>query len=106
MRQTSTITSAAGLLIALSLGGVGGGLLHGGAFTGTAMAAEPGAASAQAPKTGSVNPNLGSGPADQKSLPSSATPPTTTKHTGATNQSHKVKSMNKKAKAKVETEGK
>ncbi|HEX2942304.1 MAG TPA: hypothetical protein VHO91_14740 [Rhodopila sp.] len=84
-------------MIALSLGGTGG----------AALAADNGgAASARAPETGSVNPNLGAGPADQKSLPSNATPPTTKKHTGSTKQSHKVKSMNKKAKAKVEKEGK
>lgn len=54
----------------------------------------------------SVKKGIGHGPAVQQSLPSSASRPTTTKHTGATNQGKTVKSMNREAKEKVETEGK
>ena len=83
---------AAGLLLALSLGG--------------SAWADDTSSSAQAPKTGSVNRNLGNGPAVQKSLPSSASTPTTTKHTGTTNQNGTVKSMNKQANDRIDAEGK
>ncbi|WP_428493386.1 hypothetical protein [Rhodopila sp.] len=56
--------------------------------------------------TGSTQPHLGNGPADEKSLPSSASDATRTAKTGATDQSQTVKSMNNNAKAKVDTEGK
>jgi hypothetical protein len=71
---------------------------------GAVLAAEPG--TAKPSTTGSTKPNMGKGPAEQKSLPSSATDATTTKHTGSTAQDHTVKSMNENAKTKVETEGK
>lgn len=54
----------------------------------------------------SVKHGIGRGPAVQQSVPSKAAPPTPTRHTGATNQSSTVKSMNQEAKQKVETEGK
>jgi hypothetical protein len=92
MRHFLIIACAAGLLFALPPGG--------------RAWAEDTATSAQTPKPGSVNPNLGNGPAVQKSVPSSASPATTTKHTGATNQSSTVKSMNKNAEKRIETEGK
>jgi hypothetical protein len=56
--------------------------------------------------TGSTKPHLGNGPADEKSLPSSAPPATTGQTTGKTNQSGGVKAMNEDAKAKVDVEGK
>ena len=62
--------------------------------------------SAKAPSTGSTKPMLGKGPADEKSLPSSAAPATTTGMTGHTDQSKTVKAMNKDEKAKVEIGGK
>ena len=73
------------------------------AISGAALAAEPG--TAKPSTTGSTKP-MGQGPTEQKSLPSSATPATTTKTTGATDQSKGVKSMNETAKARVGTEGK
>jgi hypothetical protein len=103
MRLSSIIACAAGLSLALSLGG-------------TALADDT-ASSAQAPNaatsrstgmtnTGSVNRNLGKGPAEQHSLPSHASKATTKKHTGATNQSPTVKSMNKEAGERIQVEGK
>jgi hypothetical protein len=56
--------------------------------------------------TGSTKPHLGNGPAEEKSLPSSAPPATTGQTTGKTNQSGGVKAMNEDAKAKVDVEGK
>jgi hypothetical protein len=56
--------------------------------------------------SGSTKPGLGSGPAEQKSLPSSAPPATTTQTTGATNQDPKVKTMNRDAEARINKEGK
>jgi hypothetical protein len=61
---------------------------------------------AKARTTGSTKPNLGNGPADEKSLPSSAPPATTTATTGATDQNKTVKSMNSNEKAKVDATGK
>jgi hypothetical protein len=61
---------------------------------------------AKAPTSGSTKPGLGNGPAEQKSLPSSAPPATTTQTTGATNQDPTVKTMNRDAEAKVNKEGK
>jgi len=53
------------------------------------------------------NAQIGNGPKVEKSMPSSSAPPASrTQTTGATNQSHKVKKMNKQAKDKIETEGK
>ncbi|WP_146101573.1 hypothetical protein [Rhodopila globiformis] len=53
------------------------------------------------------NAQIGNGPKVEKSItPPSAPAASRTQATGATNQSHKVKKMNKKAKAKIETEGK
>jgi hypothetical protein len=72
---------------------------------GTALA-DDAAAPAKPARTGSVDPHLGSGPAVQKSLPSSAPAATTTQTTGATDQSKTVKAMNRNEKAKVEVEGK
>jgi hypothetical protein len=73
---------------------------------GGAAIAQDNSGTAKPPMTGSTKPHLGSGPAVQKSLPSSAPAATTKRTTGATNQSKSVKTMNSKAKAKVETEGK
>jgi hypothetical protein len=56
--------------------------------------------------SGSTKPGLGSGPAEQKSLPSSAPPATTTQTTGATHQDPTVKAMNRNEEAKVNKEGK
>jgi hypothetical protein len=59
------------------------------------------------PRTsGSTKPGLGSGPVEQKSVPSSAPPATTTQTTGATNQDPTVKTMNRNAEAKINKEGK
>jgi hypothetical protein len=49
---------------------------------------------------------IGNGPAVEKSVPSSAPAATTTRMTGATDQSKTVKSMNNSEKSKVETNGK
>jgi hypothetical protein len=51
-------------------------------------------------------PHIGNGPAVEKSVPSSAPAATTTRTTGATDQSNTVKAMNSNEKAKVETNGK
>src|SRR6201995_4849234 len=59
----------------------------------------------KSPMTSSTKPDPGR-PAVEKSLPSSAPAATTTQTTGATNQNKTVKSMNDKAKANVEAEGK
>jgi hypothetical protein len=56
--------------------------------------------------TGSTKPHLGSGPADEKSLPSPAPSATTKRTTGATDQDKTVKAMNRSEKAKVEAGGK
>ncbi len=53
-----------------------------------------------------TKPHLGSGPASETSLPSSAPPATRHQVTGATNQDSMVKAMNKNEKAKVDTSGK
>lgn len=62
--------------------------------------------SAKAPTTGSTKPSLGKGPAEQKSLPSSAAPATASGMTGHTDQDKTVKAMNSNEKAKVEASGK
>jgi len=50
---------------------------------------------------------IGNGPKVEKSTSSSSAPAaTTTQTTGATDQSQTVKSMNKDAKSRIETEGK
>jgi len=50
---------------------------------------------------------IGNGPKMEKSTSSASAPAATTKQTtGATDQNHTVKSMNKDAKSKIETEGK
>jgi hypothetical protein len=50
---------------------------------------------------------IGNGPKVEKSTPSSSAPAASrTQTTGATNQGHAVKNMNKEAKDKIETEGK
>jgi hypothetical protein len=69
-----------------------------------APAAEQG--SAKPATAGSTKPNLGNGPADEKSLPSSAPAAKTTGTTGATDQNKTVKSMNKNEASKVEAGGK
>jgi len=56
--------------------------------------------------SGSTKPGLGSGPAEQKSVPSTAPPATTTQTTGATHQDPTVKTMNRDAEAKINKEGK
>lgn len=68
------------------------------------LAADSG--TAKAPTAGSTQPNLGKGPAEERSLPSTAPPATATAQTGSNDQSNAVKSMNKDAKAKVDAEGK
>jgi len=92
--RKSSFSITVSLAMALSLG-----------ISGTVLADEPSGA-AKARTTGSTKPDMGHGPADQKSLPSSAPPATTTATTGATDQSKTVKSMNRDAKAKVDVEGK
>ena len=54
---------------------------------------------------GNTRPDPGK-PAEEKSIPSSAPGATTTRITGATNQSKTVKTMNEKAKSEVEAGGK
>jgi hypothetical protein len=50
---------------------------------------------------------IGHGPKDEKSTSSSSAPAASrTQTTGATDQSHTVKTMNENAKSRVETEGK
>jgi hypothetical protein len=50
---------------------------------------------------------IGNGPKDEKSTSSSSAPAASrTQTTGTTDQSHTVKTMNKDAKSRVETEGK
>jgi hypothetical protein len=50
---------------------------------------------------------IGNGPKVEKSIPPSSAPAATTKQTtGATDQDHTVKSMNKEAQSRVEKEGK
>jgi hypothetical protein len=71
---------------------------------GSGLAANSG--TTKPPTVGSTQPHLGNGPAEEKSLPSSAPPATTTAQTGATNQNSTVKSMNKDAKTKIDVEGK
>jgi hypothetical protein len=75
-------------------------------LVGSAVVAQNNTGSAKAPTTGSTKPNLGNGPADEKSLPSSAPQATTTRTTGATSQDKTVKTMNSNEKAKVEASGK
>ncbi len=71
-----------------------------------AVLADDAAGTAKARTTGSTKPGLGSGPAEEKSVPSSAANATTTATTGATNQDKTVKTMNNNEKAKVEAGGK
>jgi hypothetical protein len=54
----------------------------------------------------SAKPHIGNGPAVEKSVPSSAPAATTTRMTGATDQSKTVKGMNNSEKSKVEATGK
>jgi len=56
--------------------------------------------------SGSTKPGLGAGPAEQKSVPPSAPPATTTQTTGATNQDRTVKTMNRNAETAINKEGK
>jgi|SwirhisoilCB2_FD_contig_41_10222256_length_1038_multi_2_in_0_out_0_2 hypothetical protein len=49
---------------------------------------------------------IGNGPKEKSTSSSSAPAASRTQTTGATNQSHDVKKMNKEAKEKIETEGK
>jgi hypothetical protein len=72
---------------------------------GVAMANDA-ATPAKPATTSSTKPNMGKGPAVEKSLPSSAPAATTTQTTGATNQDKTVKAMNNNEKAKVEAVGK
>jgi hypothetical protein len=60
---------------------------------------------ASAPAAGSP-PHVPGGPEVEKSMPSSAPAATTTRTTGATDQSPTVKAMNSNEKAKVENSGK
>jgi hypothetical protein len=85
----------ASTVLALSLA-VGGG----------ALAQDSTMGSAKPPMTDSAKTHMGTGPAVQKSLPSSAPPATTTRMTGATNQDKTTKMMNSNEKEKVQTEGK
>ena len=71
-----------------------------------AALADDAAGSAKTRTSGSVKPGLGSGPAEQKSVPSSAPPATTSRTTGATDQNNTVKTMNKNENAKLDVEGK
>ncbi len=89
--------------LALSIGACAALVLSIGAG-GAVLAADNG--NATAVTSGSTKPHLGNGPADEKSLPSSAASPSTTAKTGSTNQDNTVKSMNNNAKNKVEAEGK
>jgi hypothetical protein len=75
-------------------------------WMGGTVLADEAAGAAKARTTGSTKPNLGNGPADEKSLPSSASPATTTRTTGTTDQGKTVKTMNSNEKAKVEAGGK
>jgi hypothetical protein len=84
------LSGAAGLALILSQ------------FPGSAMADDL----AKTRTSGSTKPGLGSGPAEQRSVPSAAPPATTTQVTGATNQDHTVKSMNRDAEAAMNKEGK
>jgi hypothetical protein len=85
-------------------------LLFAAAAAATFAAWGPVLAADQAPArpitTGSVKPNLGNGPADEKSLPSSAPAATPGGTTGATSQSSTVKSMNRKEQEKFDATGK
>jgi hypothetical protein len=74
-------------------------------LSGAVLADEP-AGTAKARTTGSTKPNLGNGPAQEKSLPSSAPPATTMRTTGATDQNKTVKTMNSNEKAKIDAAGK
>ncbi|HEY4041774.1 MAG TPA: hypothetical protein VGM32_08000 [Rhodopila sp.] len=74
-------------------------------WTGGGLLAQQTTQDAKPPTTGSTKPDPGK-PAVEKSMPSSAPAATTTRTTGATNQSKTVKSMNDKAKKAVETGGK
>ena len=93
MRQISLAIGASAALVAAMLSG------------GVARADES-ATPAKPATTSSTKPNMGKGPADEKSLPSSAPAATTTQTTGATDQNKTVKSMNNNEKAKVEATGK
>lgn len=57
----------------------------------------------QSTPTGGTKPGLGHGPEVEKSVPSSAPAATTTQTIGANDQGKTVKSMNNKAKTKIET---
>jgi hypothetical protein len=77
------------------------------AMLGTGVAAADDAATpAKPPAMGSTKPDMGKGPAVEKSLPSSAPAATTKQTTGATDQNKTVKSMNSNEKDKVEATGK
>jgi len=93
MRKMSlAIGACAALIVAMLSGGV--------------AVADDTATPAKPATTSSTKPNMGKGPADEKSVPSSAPAATTTKTTGATDQDKTVKSMNSNEKAKVEATGK
>jgi hypothetical protein len=91
--RTSPFVFGAGVALAFSL------------WTGGDLMAQQNTETAKPPMTGNTKPDPGK-PAMEKSLPSSAPAATTTQTTGATNQNKTVKSMNDKAKANVEAEGK
>jgi hypothetical protein len=93
MRKAS-FRIGAGLVLMFSLG-----------LGGAVLADEP-AGTAKARTTGSTKPNLGNGPAEEKSLPSPAPPATANRATGATNQDKNVKTMNSNEKTKVDAAGK
>jgi hypothetical protein len=93
MRKAS-FTLAAGFALAFSM------------CMGGSVSADEAAGAAKARTTGSTKPNLGNGPAVEKSLPSSAPQATTTRTTGTSNQDKTVKTMNSNEKAKVEATGK
>jgi hypothetical protein len=75
-------------------------------LSGGVAVADDAATPAKPATTSSTKPNMGNGPAVEKSLPSSAPAATTTQTTGATNQDKTVKTMNSNEKAKVEAVGK
>jgi len=93
MKKSLAIGASAALIVATLSGGV-------------AVAADDAMTPAKPATTSSTKPNMGNGPAVEKSLPSSAPAATTTQTTGATNQDKTVKTMNSNEKAKVEAVGK
>ncbi|HEY0184145.1 MAG TPA: hypothetical protein VGC09_15155 [Rhodopila sp.] len=68
--------------------------------------ADEAAGNARSSTVGGTRPHIGNGPAEEKSLPSSAPPATTTRTTGATDQDKTVRTMNSNERAKVEVGGK